>query len=261
VLADEPHPGARATTPNGPRASSALDVLDTLVPSQRPARRLPPAELAPPLAPEVAPEAAPAPTGHASAPPPSWLQRVILVLAAAVARPPGSRSAPVSRSSPRRRSTRVLPGQGDNDVVMIMDADTALDDGFLEVAAARMTNDRALLAVGGLFCGQEGAGLLGPLQRNEYIRYSREMRRRRGRVLVLTGTGSLFRPLALRTVAESRGTTLPGTPGDVYDTAALTEDNELTLALKSLGALMTSPEQCTVVTDVTDVTDVTPCWR
>ena len=39
-----------------------------------------------------------------------------------------------------------------------------------------------------------------------------------------------------------------GAQGQVYDTAALTEDNELTLALKSLGALMISPEQCTVVT-------------
>jgi cellulose synthase/poly-beta-1,6-N-acetylglucosamine synthase-like glycosyltransferase len=150
---------------------------------------------------------------------------------------------------------RVLPRQGDNDLVMIMDADTSLDDGFLEIAVARMTSDRALLAVGGLFYGQDGAGMLGQLQRNEYIRYGREMRRRRGRVLVLTGTASLFRPVALRTVAESRGSALPGTRGDVYDTAALTEDNELTLALKSLGALMISPEQCTVVTEVM------PTWR
>ena len=37
---------------------------------------------------------------------------------------------------------------------------------------------------------------------------------------------------------------IPGPPGKVYDTLALTEDNELTLALKSLGARMTSPPQC-----------------
>ena len=76
------------------------------------------------------------------------------------------------------------------------------------------------------------------------------MKRRRGRVFVLTGTASLFRPRALRTVARSRGDTIPGTPGDVYDTAALTEDNELTIALKSLGGLMISPADCTVVTEV-----------
>jgi cellulose synthase/poly-beta-1,6-N-acetylglucosamine synthase-like glycosyltransferase len=150
---------------------------------------------------------------------------------------------------------RLLPGQGDNDVVMVMDADTVLDRGFLEAAVQRFTNDRALMAVGGLFYGEEGAGVLGQFQRNEYLRYARDMRRRRGRVFVLTGTASIFRPLALRTVAESRGQALPGIHGDVYDTAALTEDNELTIALKSLGALIVSPADCSVVTEVM------PTWR
>ena len=145
---------------------------------------------------------------------------------------------------------RLLPEQADNDVVMVMDADTVLDAGFLDAAVMRFTGDRALMAIGGLFYGEEGAGLLGLYQRNEYIRYAREMRRRRGRVFVLTGTASMFRPNALRTVAASRGGSLPGTPGDVYDTAALTEDNELTIALKSLGGLMISPAECTVVTEV-----------
>jgi cellulose synthase/poly-beta-1,6-N-acetylglucosamine synthase-like glycosyltransferase len=149
----------------------------------------------------------------------------------------------------------LLPHQGDNDVVMVMDADTVLDAGFLEHAVHRFTVDRALMAVGGLFYGEDGRGLMGQFQRNEYIRYAREMRRRRGRVFVLTGTASLFRPLALRTVAESRGRSLPGEPGHVYDTAALTEDNELTIALKTLGGLMVSPQECTVVTEVM------PSWR
>src|SRR5699024_7428042 len=65
----------------------------------------------------------------------------------------------------------------------------------------------------------------------------------------------MFRPRALRAVAEHRGGALPGTPGDVYDTAALTEDNELTIALKSLGGLMVSPASCTVVTEVM------PTWQ
>ena len=67
---------------------------------------------------------------------------------------------------------------------------------------------------------------------------------------MLTGTASIFRPVALRTIAEQRGESIPGTRGDVYDTAALTEDNELTIALKSLGALMISPAACTVVTEL-----------
>jgi len=149
----------------------------------------------------------------------------------------------------------LLPTQGENDLVMVMDADTTLDDGFLEAAVRRMTDDRALMAIGGLFYGEQGKGLLGQFQRNEYIRYAREIKRRRGRVFVLTGTASLFRPRALRAVAEHRGRSLPGVPGDVYDTIALTEDNELTLALKSLGGLMISPPECTVVTEVM------PTWK
>jgi biofilm PGA synthesis N-glycosyltransferase PgaC len=150
---------------------------------------------------------------------------------------------------------RVLPGMGENDCVMVMDADTSLDAGFLEAAARRLSDDRALMAVGGLFYGEEGGGLIGLFQRNEYTRYQRDLKRRRGRVFVLTGTASVFRPRALRAVAEERGRNLPGIPGDVYDTIALTEDNELTLALKSLGALMISPPDCTVVTEVM------PTWR
>jgi len=145
---------------------------------------------------------------------------------------------------------RILPAQGDNDTVMIVDADTRLDDGFIEAAVARFTSDRGLMAIGGLFYGEDGAGVLGQFQRNEYFRYSRDIRRRRGRVFVLTGTASLFRPEALRTVAQRRRSSIPGATGDVYDTAALTEDNELTIALKSLGALMISPSRCTVVTEV-----------
>lgn len=149
----------------------------------------------------------------------------------------------------------LLDGLGDNDVVMCMDADTVLDEGFLASAIQRFTSDRALMAIGGLFYGEEGHGLLGQLQRNEYVRYSREIRRRRGRVFVLTGTASMFRSRALRTVADSRGGLLPGVNGDVYDTVALTEDNELTLAIKSLGGLMASPDGCRVVTELM------PTWR
>ena len=153
----------------------------------------------------------------------------------------------------------VLPGQGDNDIVMIMDADTVLNDGFLESAVRRFTNDRALMAVGGMFYGDEGCGLIGQIQRNEYVRYGREIARRRGRVFVLTGTASMFRPRALREVAKQRGNTIPGNFGDVYDTVALTEDNELTIALKTLGALMISPSECRVVTEL--MPTMATLWR
>lgn len=144
----------------------------------------------------------------------------------------------------------VLPTAGHNDVIMVMDADTVLSERFLEVATRRFTDDRALMALGGVFRGEPGHGLLGVFQRNEYVRYGRLVARRRGLVDVLTGTSTLFRPLALRTVAQSRGHALPGHPGDVYDTSALTEDNEITIALKTMGALMVSPSECTVVTEL-----------
>ncbi len=148
-----------------------------------------------------------------------------------------------------------LDGLGDNDCIMIVDADTVLDPRFIEVGAQRLRDDRALMSVGGLFYGEGVGGLLGQFQRSEYVRYSRELERRRGRVFVLTGTAAIFRPAGLRAIAAARGNLLPGVAGDVYDTAALTEDNELTLALKTLGALMCSPHECRVVTELM------PKWR
>ncbi len=146
--------------------------------------------------------------------------------------------------------TGLLDDLGDNDCVMVVDADTVLDPGFLAAAVQRLTDDRAVMSIGGLFYGDDTRGLLAQFQRNEYVRYSRELERRRGRVYVLTGTASVFRSAALREVADARDSLLPGVRGDVYDTAALTEDNELTLALKSLGALMSSPNECRVVTEL-----------
>jgi biofilm PGA synthesis N-glycosyltransferase PgaC len=149
----------------------------------------------------------------------------------------------------------LLPTTDHNDIVMVMDADTALGPEFLEVGASRLADDPELTAVGGVFYGDPGSGLVGQFQRNEYTRYSLQIRSRRGRVFVLTGTASMFRAEALLDVAAARGVFIPGETGRVYDTAALTEDNELTLALKSLGATMTSPHQCTVTTEIM------PTWR
>lgn len=129
------------------------------------------------------------------------------------------------------------------------------DQGYLTSARRRFTDNRALMSVGGLFYGEDGAGLLGQYQRNEYTRYSRDIRRRRGRVFVLTGTASGV-PLAraLRTVADSRGTEDPGQARGRLRHGGADEDNELTLALRSLGGLMVSPPECTVV-------EVMPTWQ
>jgi cellulose synthase/poly-beta-1,6-N-acetylglucosamine synthase-like glycosyltransferase len=138
---------------------------------------------------------------------------------------------------------------------MVMDADTALGPLYLETAADLLDDDLDLEAVGGVFFGEPGHGMVGMFQRNEYRRYSQEISRRRGRVFVLTGTASVFRASALAMVAAARGRYIPGKPGDVYDTAALTEDNEITIGLKSLGATMISPVDCMVETELM------PDWR
>ncbi len=149
----------------------------------------------------------------------------------------------------------LLPSMGRKDVILVMDADSQINSTFLESAARHFLEVPSLDAVGGVFYGEEGHGFLGQLQRNEFIRYSDQIRKRRGRVFVLTGTASLFRAHALTAVAKSRGLYIPGVNGQVYDTAALTEDNELTIALKSLGCPMISPPECRVTTELM------PTWK
>ena len=150
---------------------------------------------------------------------------------------------------------RLLPTMGPLDAVLVMDADTVMVDDFLERAIEQFDAQPDLDAVGGVFFGDDAPGLLAQFQRNEYLRYGRDISRRRGRVYVLTGTASLFRADALAAVAAARGTVLPGTPNDVYDTYSLTEDNELTLALRTLGARLVSPRGCRVQTELM------PTWR
>ena len=151
--------------------------------------------------------------------------------------------------------TQSLPTADPHDVFMVMDADTTLVPGFLEVALGRLETNPDYAAIGGVFFGEGGAGLVGALQRNEYIRYARDISRRKGKVFVLTGTASLFRAYAFQAVADARGLIIPGEAGQVYDTYALTEDNEITLALKTLGAHMVSPMQCRTITEVM------PSWQ
>ncbi|WP_328709023.1 glycosyltransferase family 2 protein [Microbispora hainanensis] len=92
-------------------------------------------------------------------------------------------------------------------------------------------------------------------QRNEYARYARDVRRLRGKALVLTGTATLFRALALKEVVRARRSgRLPGRD-QVYDVRVLTEDNELTLALLHLDFRILCPAECTLTTEVMET------WR
>jgi cellulose synthase/poly-beta-1,6-N-acetylglucosamine synthase-like glycosyltransferase len=154
---------------------------------------------------------------------------------------------------------RLLPRLSADDAVLVMDADSSLSPVFLSQAAHRLREPEGSGArvggVGGIFLGYPIAGALGHLQNNEYVRYAREIGRRGGRADVLTGTATLFSVRALRDVVQARARgDLPGGEG-VYDVAALTEDNELTLALKALGYVCVSPKACTVGTELMPTAD------
>jgi cellulose synthase/poly-beta-1,6-N-acetylglucosamine synthase-like glycosyltransferase len=171
---------------------------------------------------------------------------------------PDRRSDPRRTGQERRFAATGLPDAADGDLVLVQDADSRLDDGFLAAAALRILGDDSLGAVGGTFRGDDGGGLIGHLQRNEYARYARDVRRLRGKCLVVTGTAAVFRAATLRRISDARQSgRLPRGDGDggIYDTTVLTEDNELTFAILHLGYTVLSPAECTLVTEVM------PTWR
>jgi cellulose synthase/poly-beta-1,6-N-acetylglucosamine synthase-like glycosyltransferase len=133
--------------------------------------------------------------------------------------------------------------------VLVLDADTRVAPDFLRVALDALDHDTRLGAVSGLFTGDEPGSMLEQFQANEYERYRAQILSTH-RVAVVTGTASVFRTRALEDVASSRGSALPGTPGDVYDRGAITEDSELTLALKTRGWGLVAPEECICSTEL-----------
>ncbi len=145
----------------------------------------------------------------------------------------------------------------DDDYVLVTDADSVLDPKFVETALETL-KDPAYGGVGGTFRGDPGSGFVGHLQRNEYLRYARDVRRMRGRCLVITGTAAIFPVRVLREISNARITgTLPSGngAGGVYDTSVLTEDNELSFAIMHLGYKIIAPKECTLTTEVM------PNWR
>ncbi|MGI8867488.1 MAG: glycosyltransferase family 2 protein [Mycobacteriales bacterium] len=149
----------------------------------------------------------------------------------------------------------LMAGTPDGETILVLDADSTLSFDFIRIAARQIAADPSLGAVGGIFLGDRPSSVLERMQANEYARYSRDIARHRGRVFVLSGTGSLIRASALRSVQAARGNHLPGNRGDAYDPSAITEDNELTLALKTMGWDLVSPAECQVFTELM------PSWR
>lgn len=141
----------------------------------------------------------------------------------------------------------------DTDMVLIADADTQLTPDFIEVALQYHRDYTFVGGVGGAFEGRPTTTLIGTLQQMEYYRYLGQIKRFGSEAFVLSGTGCLFLMEALRAVKHARreGVLLPKGES-FYDTLSLTEDNEMTLALKVLRYRCMSPEDMRTTTDVMD---------
>ena len=95
----------------------------------------------------------------------------------------------------------------EKDCILVMDADTVLSPRFIEATVRQLTvhTERPIGGVGGIFLADDDEwNLVRQLQANEYTRYRRRLGRRKGRALVLTGTGTIFLVKVLRDVAASR---------------------------------------------------------
>lgn len=142
-------------------------------------------------------------------------------------------------------------------VILIQDADTVLNPGFVASAVEALTGDVG--AVGGIFFGEPGGGFLGLLQRMEYQRYATEIERKHNEAAVLTGTGTLFRAGVLQEVRQARRDGALSGGDSYYSLASLTEDDEITKAVKTLGYTAVSPPGCWLVTEV--MTSLPTLWN
>lgn len=153
-----------------------------------------------------------------------------------------------------QRLDHFLDSAADEDIIMVMDADTALGPRFIETAIDTFRSNPRAGVCSATFFARPARSLLELCQSNEYARYARSLERRGYRPYVASGTASAFRASALKDVKANRGIEIPHHGGNVYDTYSLTEDNELTLALVSLGWELASVR----TRDSSSTTDVMP---
>ena len=144
----------------------------------------------------------------------------------------------------------VLPTLSDDDLLLTMDADSQLVEDFLERAIDLFVEHVDLGGLSGSIVARETTNLLELAQAIEYARGTRLVGRKQGRVHVLSGAATVLRADVLRAIGAARGTGLPGSPGELFIEDSLTEDYELTLAVRSLGYRCLSTRQCPVITDV-----------
>lgn len=145
----------------------------------------------------------------------------------------------------------VMPHLQDSDVVLAMDADSQLMPDFIDNGLRYLAYSPHRGAISGSYIARKDPSIVGLLQRVEYAQGLRTVHSRGGRIHVLSGAACMFTVQAMRAVASLRGTAiLPGPRGWVYHEESLTEDYELTLALRRIGYEPLNARDCTVITDV-----------
>lgn len=150
----------------------------------------------------------------------------------------------------------VLPELRPHDVVLMMDADSRLNQDFVAAGMAYFDHWPQRGGISGSYVAADHPSRVALLQKIEYTQGLRAVHRRAGRIHVLSGAATIFTAEALRRVAEMRGSSIiPGKKGLVYDESSLTEDYELTVALKRVGYDPRCAADCIVDTDVM------PTWR
>lgn len=145
---------------------------------------------------------------------------------------------------------RVLPGLDDADYVICQDADGELSGDFVRNALAVFQRRPDVGGLSGAIVGRKATNTIETIQAIEYARGTRLMGRKKGKVHVLSGAATIFPVAAFRAVAAARGSVLPGKKGQYFTEDSLTEDYELTLAIRTLGYDTTSTKHCPVVTDL-----------
>jgi poly-beta-1,6-N-acetyl-D-glucosamine synthase len=138
----------------------------------------------------------------------------------------------------------------DDDYVLCMDADGELSKQFIENALNIFQEHPSIGGLSGAIVARDPQNAIESAQAIEYARGTRLMGRAGGKVHVLSGACTIFPVGVLRHVARARGTELPGNEGEVFMEHSLTEDYELTLAIKKLGYYCTSTRRCPVTTDI-----------
>lgn len=138
--------------------------------------------------------------------------------------------------------------------VLLMDGDSKLAPDFIENGMTAFQNQRDLGGLSGAIKARKANNIVELAQAIEYMRGTRNMGRANGKVHVLSGASTILKTEVLRKIAERREMEgplgLPGKKGDIFIEGSLTEDFELTLAVRAVGHLTRSTKRCVVETDL-----------